>query len=274
MAAQGANTICLVADGRSKKVRRVFEDVLEECCTDEQKRLDACIVYGAPHDDDMRLQRRKTFGSLSNLEKLVGVLPVPKVRMTSKERKHFSACGEKSTHASSYTNVMMRDVDRLSRLSVQDKELIVGVQLPTYGERIIEATRKGHPLFWGEVKTVEFFVALFADLNVSHVFDVCAGSATAAMAAGICGIGYEGLAMNPTHAAWCNRLVDKAMFAIISQRTDEESKELRMELATYFGPSIEEARLFLSSERDDEDTDMVALKNDAEEDDDAEQEDE
>jgi hypothetical protein len=103
---------------------------------------------------------------------------------------------------------------------------------------------------------------------------VCAGSATAAMAAGICGIGYEGLAMNPTHAAWCNRLVDKAMFAIISQRTDEESKELRMELSTYFGPSIEEARLFLSSERDDEDTDMVALENDAEEDDDAEKEDE
>lgn len=248
LAAQGESTICLLADGRSKKVRRVFEDLVDEHQTDEQKHLEGHILYGTPSKKDMRFQKRKTFGGMSNLEKLSGVLPVPRVRMASKGRSHFSACGENSTHATSYTNVPIRDFERLSKLSIQDKESIVGMTLPAYCERIVGATgMKGHPLCWGEVKTVDMYVALFTDLNICQVFDVAACSAAAAMAAAICNIGYEGFAINANHVNWLNRIIDKAIFAIIASRTDEESKQLRADLATYFGPTIEEARQLLIS---------------------------
>jgi len=252
MAAQGHNHICLLTDGRSKKVRRAFEDIVEEAQTDEQKHLDGCILYGVPLRNEIRFHKRKTFGGLANLEKLCGALPVPKVRMSSKERAHFSACGEKSTHATSYTNVAIRDFDRLSRLSLQDKGTIVTAKLPTYCEKVIAATGvKGHPLFWGEVKSVDVFVALFNDLNVDKVFDLGAGSGAAAMAAAVCGIGYEGLALNVQHVNWLNRVIDKAMFAIIADRTDDESKQLRTDLAMYFGSSIEEARQLMISDPDE-----------------------
>ena len=89
------------------------------------------------------------------------------------------------------------------------------------------------------------------DYDVTHVWDMCAGSAAAAMAACICGIVYEGLAISGEHANWLNRIIDKAMFAIIADRTDDESKTLRADLATYFSPSIEEARLLLTRDEDD-----------------------
>ena len=65
-AAQGGNTVCVFLDGRSKKVRRVFEDIVEEGQTDEQKHLDGCILYGQPNRKDVRFHKRKTFSGLSN----------------------------------------------------------------------------------------------------------------------------------------------------------------------------------------------------------------
>ena len=248
MSTQGGNVICLLADGRSRKVRRAFEDIVEECQVDEQKHLDACIIYGAPPQNDIRFPTRRTFGGLRNLEKLLGSLPLAKVRMTCNERNHFSACGEKTTYASSYTSVPFRSFKRLPRLSIKDKESIVGMGLPTYPESIVAATgAKGHPLFWNEVKDVDVYVALFKDLNVKFVFDVASGSGAAAMAAGICGASYEGFAMNANHVNWLNRIIAKAMFAIIADSTDEESKQLRTDLASYFGPAIDEARELLAS---------------------------
>ena len=263
---QGVNTVVLLADGRSKKVRRVFEDVSEGHQTDEQKQIDGCIVYSTVIKKDVRFISRKMFGGLSNLEKLSGTLPVPKARMTTRERTHFSACGEKSTYTSSYSNASFRGVDRLPRLSVPDKESIVGAPLPTYGDSIIATTGvKGHPLFWNEIKEVEMFVGLFQDFNVSHVFDLCSGSAAAAMAAGLCDIGYEGLAINAVHATWLNRLMDKAMFAILADRTDEESAELREDLAKHFAPSIEEGRQLLSADGDADDDEVDDDEGDNEE---------
>ncbi len=92
------------------------------------------------------------------------------------------------------------------------------------------------------------FVALFADLNVVSVFDLAAGSAAAAMAAAILRIQYEGLAMNANHANWLNRIMDKAMFAIIMDGSDEESEKIKADVSNIFSPQIEEAREFLTSD--------------------------
>ncbi len=134
-------------------------------------------------------------------------------------------------------------------MSLRDKESIVGTTLPTYPEEVIEAVgNKGHPLFWGEVKEVEMYVALFADLNVDNILDLATGSGAAAMAAAILRIGYEGLAMNANHANWLNRIMDKAMFAIVMDGTDDETKKIKADVANIFSPQIEEAREFLISD--------------------------
>ena len=55
--------------------------------------------------------------------------------------------------------------------------------------------------------------------------------------------------------------MDKAMFAIIADSEDDESKTLREDLRSFFGPLIEEARQYLTSgevgdvDEDDEDDD-------------------
>ena len=131
LGARQNSTILLMSDGRSKKIRKLFEEIVEEGQPDEEKQFDGVIVYAVPDQKDIRFPKRKTFGGLFNRETLAGIVPVPRVRMFSKDREHFSACGENSTYASSYTNVPMRQLGRLPRMTVPDKEAIVGLTLPT-----------------------------------------------------------------------------------------------------------------------------------------------
>ena len=240
------NSICLFTDGRTPKIRKAFQDIAEETQTDEQKHFHGEIIYACPHKGDPRFAKTQTFAGLSNRESLVGILPVPKVRMHSKPRSHYSACGEKSTHAATYSNSNVRPWMRLPRLTLEDKEKIVGAQMPTYAEEVFQTLKVGHPLFMGEMKEVEIYLAIFEDLSVTHVFDLAAGSGAAAMAAAILRIHYEGLAMNAEHANWLNRIMDKAMFAIVVDSTDEESLKIKADVSQYFNANIEEARALLA----------------------------
>ena len=83
-----------------------------------------------------------------------------------------------------------------------------------------------------------------------HVFDLAAGSGAAAMAAAIFRIHYEGMAMNTEHANWLNRILDKAMFAIVVDGTDEDSLKLKDDVNQYFNSNIEEGRRLLASAGD------------------------
>ena len=93
---------------------------------------------------------------------------------------------------------------------------------------------------------VEWFIALFKDLHVTHVFDVTPGSGAAACAAAILDISYEGVAMSAKHAFWLVNIMDKAIFAAVRLRethqsaasgavskTDQEA-ELRENVIEYF----------------------------------------
>ena len=133
-------------------------------------------------------------------------------------------------------------------MSLPAKEEMLGVKLPVYTDEVVAACgARGHPLFVQEVKDVDFFAALFVDYNIDHVWDLTIGSCSAACAAAALGIQYEGVAMNEQHANWCERIMDKAMFAIIADRDDDETKQLREDLRGMFGPLIEEARQYLAS---------------------------
>lgn len=248
--AKNDNTVVVFGDGRDRKMRKIFENRVDETVGDDQKHLQVSLVYAMPPRGDIRFPKRKTFGSTVNLEILTVNLPVARVRISSKPRDHFSACGEDSTHALSYTGVPIRRIARLPRLALDGKESIIGTSLPTYPEDVVAAIgRLGHPLFWGEVKEVETYVALFKDFSAESILDVTPGSGAAAMAAAILGIHYEGLAMNASHANWLDRIVEKAMYAIIIDSKDERFKPIKAELGQYFSEQVAEARLFLTSDQ-------------------------
>ena len=244
---RGANTVVMVLDGRSHKIRKEAERMMDEHVADENKLLENTIIYAQPSRKDPRFQRRKIFGGFKH-ESMRAVLPVHQVHMKSKPRKHYNACKESSTHNTSYTGVPVRQFQSLPRMSLQAKEEILGVTLPAYKEEVVAACgARGHPLFAQEVKDVDFFAAMFDDYNIDHVWDLSIGSCAAACAAAALGINYEGVAMNEKHASWCERIMDKAMFAIIADSDDSEDKKLREDLRSFFGPLIEEARQYLAS---------------------------
>jgi hypothetical protein len=248
ISAKKDNTVALFGNGRDRKMRRVFESLVDEAVSDEQKHLEINFVYGMPPKGDVRFPKRKTFGALQNAESISAILPVPKVRMSSRRREHFSACGETTTFATSYTCVPVRRMGSVPRLTVSDKEGIVGTTLPAHPEEVVSAVgNKGHPLFWGEIKEVDTYIALFQDLNAESVFDVTPGSGAAAMAAATLNIQYEGLAMNSNHANWLTRILDKTMYAIIMDSSDKDSKTIKADLSQYFSQHIQEARVYLTS---------------------------
>ena len=176
------------------------------------------------------------------------MLPVARVRMKSRSRDHFSACGESTTHALTYSPVPFRSLRRLPRLSIMDKEAITGITCPAYGEAVVKAMgTKGHPLFWTETKDVDLFMALFKDMNITDIFDLTPGSTAAACAATALGIKYEGIAISEKHANWMNNIMDKTIFAIIADATNDLfEKELRAEVGFLFGNLVEEGRQWMA----------------------------
>ena len=133
-------------------------------------------------------------------------------------------------------------------MTLHGKEAITGCEMPAYEDNVVNAVgNKGHPLFWTEMKAVDMFVAVFRDYNITDVWDCGAGSGAAAMAAAMCGVRYEFLAMNEKHANFLNNVMDKVIFAIIANKTadDDETKQMQSEILANFAQTVEEARTFL-----------------------------
>ena len=164
----------------------------------------------------------------------------------------------------------------LPRVALSVKEGLTGVTAPTFNEVVHKETKtKGHPLFWRETLDVEWFLAFFKDSHVTHVFDVIPVSGTAACAAAILNISYEGLAMSAKHSDWLDNIMDKAIFAVMRLReipqsaasgaiskSDLEARELQESVVEYFKDLIEDGRKF--AERVDDCGDDDAIESDAE----------
>jgi len=244
------NSMCLFADGRNHKIRRALEDIIEENQRDEHTHFRGTVLYKQPRRGDPRVPKRQVFAGLHNIEHLVGILPVPRTRMITKRRDHYSACGEKSTFSSSYSEVPSRPWKRLPRLSLEEKEKMTGVKLPTYNQQLFKHLQDGHPLFMQEWKEVELYLAWYIDYGVTHVFDLASGSGAAAMAAAILRIHYDGLAMNKAHKDWLDQILDTAMFSIVvDAKDDAESLRMKSDVSQYFNANIEEARKLLAGSK-------------------------
>ena len=253
------STIVAATDARNPKIRYHLLTTVFNHQTDEEQHLDNYIMYKAmPSKADIRFPRRKVYGALSNVETVVGVLPVSRVRMKTRQRENFSACGETCTHTRTYSGVSWRGLADLPRMQLNVKEGLTGVTLPTYDDAVSkECKTKGHPLHWKETLDMEWYIAFFQDSHATHVFDVTPGSGAAACAAAVLDISYEGVAMSAKHAAWLDNIMDKAIFAVMRIRdiqradsgamikSDLEAKELQENVLEHFKDLIEEGRKYV-----------------------------
>ena len=58
-ASKNNNTICLFTDGRTRKIRKEFESIVDKQQTDEQKQFDGGIIYAFPPKGDPRFAKRQ-----------------------------------------------------------------------------------------------------------------------------------------------------------------------------------------------------------------------
>ena len=126
------NTIVAAIDARSPRIRFQLQTIVFELQKDEQKHLENHMYAGMPSKGDIRFPSRKIYGALPNVETVVGVLPVSRVRMKTRTRANFSACGEKNTHTRSYSGVPWRSLYSLPRMALDVKELATGITSPVY----------------------------------------------------------------------------------------------------------------------------------------------
>ena len=261
------NTIALAFDGRSKEVRKKLEAIIENNVTDSQRHLDLGVTYRAPQSNDIRFPKRETFAGFNNRENFIGALPISRIRMRSKPRGHYSACGESSTFTMSYSDVHIRSLQSLPRVTLPNKEEMMNIKMPALPEEVLQfAGTRGHPIFWNEFADIDLYEALFKDLSCDFVWDLTPGTSAASCAAARLGITYEGIASTEKHANWLNNIMDKAIFAIVSESENAADAELHADLNKYFLHVIEEGRLFLRAPTTEEDNTLPILENESGED--------
>ena len=171
-------TIVAASDARNPKIRFQLQKIVLERQKDELKHLENHIMYRAsPRKDDLRFPSRKVYGAFSTLGTVVGVLPVSRVRLKTRARANFSACGETTTHTRSYSGVPWRSLSSLPRMTLNVKEGVTGITLPAFDDVVSKETKnRGHPLFWPETLDVVFFGTNPAHPGSSHRYRYERGS--------------------------------------------------------------------------------------------------
>ena len=155
----------------------------------------------------------------------------------------------------------LRGLRAAPRLDLAEKKAMTNVDAPPYDERVVAATAtQGHPLFWNESKSVEWWQALFKDLNITHIWDITPGSGAAAAASCFLGINYEGVGMSDKHCQWLDNIMDSCIFAIVDMRRGSEEiggvtdSEFVEPIRAYFQTIVDEGRRYVATpDEDDED---------------------
>ena len=183
---------------------------------------------------------RQCFLSSSNCELGYVCLPVSRQRLVCKERPAgFNGAGEDTSHFTSMTGVGVSARTRLPRISVDEKAKVFGASgsLPPKWLKNIPA---GCPMYWGETKSVAFWVQLLTELNAKCVVDVTPGSGSLAEAAMILGIQYCGFVTDPVHKGWLTNVIDRAAVRqIVKSGTFLYQEDLAVSLKEMFGNIVE-----------------------------------
>ena len=125
----------------------------------------------------------------------------------------------------------------------------------------------GCPMFWGETKSVAFWVQLLTELNARVVVDVTPGSGSLAEAAMQLGIQYCGLVSDPTHLGWLTNVIDRAAVRYIVQSgTFLHQADLADSLKKMFGDVVAAGEAEGEDEEDPDDCVRASDEEDDEED--------
>ena len=222
----GPADVLVFCDGRSRQCRIA----LEQFTADARNLSELWVVF----KPTPRLGRRVWYGS-DNKEMILVSSPVPRTQLAVKERSDVGACsGESTTHDASYTGVEPVAWGQMAILSADDKARVLGHPVQTPRPQLFD-TSLGHPLFWGERKSIGFWRTLFEDLDGKAVVDTTPGSGLASRAALELGIPYFGIARNSLHAKWLNNVADRACCQeICKQGTPLFHQDLATLIAQHF----------------------------------------
>ena len=111
----------------------------------------------------------------------------------------------------------------------------------------------GEPLFWHDLHDVSFYSAFFKTLCVTHVFDLTAGHGSAAIAAVMLGLKYDGVAISDQHLNFLDNLLDSAIWPIIADST--EDAVFANEVSRCFAALVEQGRRLLENDKEEEQQD-------------------
>ena len=106
------------------------------------------------------------------------------------------------------------------------------------------------PVFWHDIHDVSFYSAFFKALCVTHIFDLTAGNGSAAIAAVMMGLKYDGVAMSDSHLNFLDNLLDSAIWPIIADST--EDKVFASEVSRCFSSLVEQGRRLLENDKEPE----------------------
>ena len=166
------NTDVLVMfDGRCRDARRRIEDVV----AGNPNAFESWVVYKPTVSTTCRTV---SFAS-DNQEVAWILLPCSRVNLSTTARRQFTACGEASTHDSTYSGVASIPLRALPQISLADKQEALGLGAPPAAAPadVLDSV-VAQPLFWQERKPADLLRQLMRDLCCRAVFDLTPGSGT------------------------------------------------------------------------------------------------
>ena len=145
---QRHNTVIVLLDGNSRQVRKAFENTLEDHASDSSRFVEIAITYDQPAKADIRFPQKRYFASFFNRETIFALLPVPKRQFQTRDRSHYSACGEDKTHTMSYSKAEIRKLSSMPHIALNSVGDISGLTAPVQEAKVVKfAGSKGIPLF-------------------------------------------------------------------------------------------------------------------------------
>lgn len=240
-------------DGRNREARRRLEDSFEKA---RKPTEEVWIVYSGKSSAPGS-RSRKVCMAANTKEALLLKLPCPRVRLNTKSRELFNAAGESSTHDSTWTAVPALSAMQLPRLPAAEKRKIFKEIKEDAEMQPPKWPVDGVPLFWNEVKPLEFWVEFLRVWDLHAIMDLTPGSGTLAGACMKLGIQYLGVCADPVHLSWLHNTCDKAAIQHIIEQgsplyhSAELSELLRAEFADVLD-ELNEQTVGLESDDGDE----------------------
>jgi len=233
-------------DGRHRSSRRQIEDAWQG----KTHMAEAFIVFQAGKG-----HQREYCCASNNREVFYVNFPVARNRLGTKDRyAGLSACGEATTHYTSYSGVPMRGTRDLPKISCTDKEKTC----PTSSGSVSppgHVSEKGVPLFWHESKPVVFWTALLHDFDIQAVFDLTPGSGALASACLSAGCLYFGIIGNEYHLSWLQNVLDRtALCELVKAGTPLYQEDMASSIKEHFADLLDELNRENAADDSDEDS--------------------